>query len=215
MSSRTSERSERDPGPITTSLSGCAKVIEQRLSNERHGVWVPAFAGTTSSWPSLARRRKHLIAERRPLGQLHDFRATAKACGYEYGSRSLRSLVRDDMNTTALWGFNSEKQPRQVRDGASNGLVVRDAWRCHAPHHEDLAGFYVSQRTSSRGGAKRRLEGCVTHASARDLTHTSAFPRRERPSCAEFSALKQDRAWGMPGADAPAASHARYKSIRA
>ena len=28
--------SKRDPGPITTALSCCAKVIEQRLSNERH-----------------------------------------------------------------------------------------------------------------------------------------------------------------------------------
>src|SRR5215208_1866348 len=35
----------RKQGP--TGLSCCAKVIEQRLSNDRHGVWVPAFAGTT------------------------------------------------------------------------------------------------------------------------------------------------------------------------
>src|SRR5204863_3235949 len=40
-------QAKRDPGPITTALSCCAKVIEQRLSNDQHGVWVPAFAGTT------------------------------------------------------------------------------------------------------------------------------------------------------------------------
>src|SRR3954465_12084337 len=41
-------------------------------------------------------------------------------------------------------------------------------------------------------------------------THTSAFSRRE---CArvvqEVSAFPMGRAWGMPGADAPAASHAK------
>ena len=40
-------QAKRDPGPITTALSCCVKVIEQRLSRGRHGVWVPAFAGTT------------------------------------------------------------------------------------------------------------------------------------------------------------------------
>src|SRR5437588_12067788 len=38
----------REQGPITTGLSCWTKVIEQRLSNDRHGVWVPAFAGTTA-----------------------------------------------------------------------------------------------------------------------------------------------------------------------
>ena len=44
---RRARQAKRDPGPITTSLSCCAKVIEQRLSKDGHGVWVPAFAGTT------------------------------------------------------------------------------------------------------------------------------------------------------------------------
>src|SRR4051794_14396992 len=41
-------------------------------------------------------------------------------------------------------------------------------------------------------------------------SHTSAFSRRECVrGVREFSAFPMGRAWGMPGADAPAASHAK------
>src|SRR5205814_7368849 len=57
-------QAKRDPGTITTGLSCCAKVIEQRLSNDRHGVWVPAFAGTTaSSLPATNAKRLRTGAE--------------------------------------------------------------------------------------------------------------------------------------------------------
>jgi molybdate transport system substrate-binding protein len=42
-----SASSRRTPGPITTDVGGCAESLNSAFQNERHGVWVPAFAGTT------------------------------------------------------------------------------------------------------------------------------------------------------------------------
>jgi hypothetical protein len=47
-SARLSMSSLRTQGPITTGVYCCAKAVEQRLHKTRRGVWVPAFAGTTS-----------------------------------------------------------------------------------------------------------------------------------------------------------------------
>src|SRR3954454_17000706 len=59
-------QAKRDPGPIATALSCCAKVIEQRLSNDRRGVWVPAFAGTTPvSLPATNAKRLRTGVKRR------------------------------------------------------------------------------------------------------------------------------------------------------
>src|SRR3954447_14615573 len=48
-----------------------------------------------------------------------------------------------------------------------------------------------------------RLRGDDPRASVRILA------ARMRPRCARISAFPMGRAWGMPGADAPAASHAK------
>jgi hypothetical protein len=39
--------SRRTPEPITTGFSCCATAVQQHLSNNRRGVWIPAFAETT------------------------------------------------------------------------------------------------------------------------------------------------------------------------
>ena len=49
LSSRTSERSERDPGPITTGLRFAKAGAPARSNNTALWLWVPAFAGTTPS----------------------------------------------------------------------------------------------------------------------------------------------------------------------
>jgi hypothetical protein len=46
-SSRTSERSERDPGPITTDVGFARCWSNIRFNVEHRWLWVPAFAGTT------------------------------------------------------------------------------------------------------------------------------------------------------------------------
>jgi hypothetical protein len=38
----------RTPGPITTDFDCCGKYHSDRLKSRGRGVWVPAFAGTTS-----------------------------------------------------------------------------------------------------------------------------------------------------------------------
>jgi hypothetical protein len=46
-SSRTSEQSERDPGPITTGRCCCEERRPIVLNKNGRWLWVPAFAGTT------------------------------------------------------------------------------------------------------------------------------------------------------------------------
>src|SRR3954469_18545485 len=43
-------------------------------------------------------------------------------------------------------------------------------------------------------------------------THVCVLAARMRPRCARILRLSMGRAWGMPGADAPAASHANKKA---
>src|SRR4051794_17567119 len=47
-SSRTSERSERDPGPITTNGYVAPSGGRRPFNNRHRWLWVPAFAGTTN-----------------------------------------------------------------------------------------------------------------------------------------------------------------------
>src|SRR5258708_5909132 len=54
-SSRTSERSERDPGPITTDVCVGQSWSHNPIDNSDRWLWVPAFAGTTSRHYALAR----------------------------------------------------------------------------------------------------------------------------------------------------------------
>src|SRR2546430_1139364 len=46
-SSRTSERSERDPGPITPNVYVAPSRGRRPFNNRHPWLWVPAFAGTT------------------------------------------------------------------------------------------------------------------------------------------------------------------------
>src|SRR5437660_3391155 len=55
--------------------------------------------------------------------------------------------------------------------------------------------------------ARIRKRFAFVAATTRQVSHTSAFSRRE---CARVvQEVRPRRAWGMPGADAPAASHAK------
>jgi hypothetical protein len=47
LSSRTSERSERDPGPITTDVHVAPRWSRNSIRHRHRWLWVPAFAGTT------------------------------------------------------------------------------------------------------------------------------------------------------------------------
>src|SRR5216683_4736602 len=65
-SSRTSERSERDPGPITTNVSVAGSWGNGPLYNRHRWLWVPAFAGTTQRG-SCSSASCRLLA----IGQMH------------------------------------------------------------------------------------------------------------------------------------------------
>src|SRR5205809_3518915 len=52
-SSRTSERSERDPGPITTNGYVAPSGGRRPFNNSHRWLWVPAFAGTTTMGEAL------------------------------------------------------------------------------------------------------------------------------------------------------------------
>src|ERR1700722_10038112 len=53
---RLSTSSRRTPGPITTGRRDGAKASNSVSQHKRHGVWVPAFAGTTLRLPNQKRR---------------------------------------------------------------------------------------------------------------------------------------------------------------
>src|SRR6476469_2529955 len=71
------------------------------------------------------------------------------------------------------------------------GLVVRDARRCRAPHREGLMDLIRRNRQSLR------LEGCATGIRALNTTPQSRGSMR--PSCAKYSP-RNERAQGRPGA---------------
>src|SRR4051812_14941588 len=56
---------------------------------------------------------------------------------------------------------------------------------------------------------KAGLLRCARNDGGRSVTHVRVLAARMRPRCARISAVPMGRAWGMPGADAPAASHAK------
>ena len=47
--------SRRKPGPITTGVGCFATAVEQSFTTRGHGVWVPAFAGTTDDYWAIAK----------------------------------------------------------------------------------------------------------------------------------------------------------------
>src|SRR5947199_1420500 len=51
----------RTQGPITTGRCCCEKSSTSILQNNRRGVWVPAFAGTTSRRPALSKSTRDLL----------------------------------------------------------------------------------------------------------------------------------------------------------
>jgi hypothetical protein len=59
LSSRPSERREREPGPIITGC-GFAKGVYRFAPSIDHAVWVPAFAGTTAE-------RYPIVSATRPI----------------------------------------------------------------------------------------------------------------------------------------------------
>src|SRR5260370_38274905 len=99
-SSRTSERSERDPGPITTNAHVARSWSDDLVYDWHRWLWVPAFAGTTPSAP------RGLLA----IGQMHRAVAAGRMgrefCGGDIvgGHRRRRRLRRHRLLHAAVLG---------------------------------------------------------------------------------------------------------------
>ena len=74
----------------------------------------------------------------------------------------------------------------------ANGLMVRDARRCRAPHHEGLRPHPEEARSA--------VSKDVAPAPNNAPDTPSRSRRAMRPSCERISAQKKQRARGMPGA---------------
>jgi len=73
------------------------------------------------------------------------------------------------------------------------GLVVRDARRCRAPHHEGLADLIL--RSRARRGVSKDVAPTLSHRS-----HEPPFSRRDCVRVVQESFASKTRAQGMPGA---------------
>src|SRR3954469_7675146 len=106
-------------------------------------------------------------------------------------------LVDDIGAKTTLCGYGSRIAFATHLSGTTSG---RHCERSEAIHREakQKAGLLRSARNN---GIKGRT--------SQGNTHPGVLAARMRPSCARILRLSLGRAWGMPGADAPAASHAK------
>src|SRR4051812_42433639 len=106
-------------------------------------------------------------------------------------------LVDDIGAKTTLCGYGSRIAFATHLSGTTSG---RHCERSEAIHRD----------AKQKAGLLRCARNDDINRHTPTATHTSAFSRRECVrGVREFSAFPMGRAWGMPGADAPAASHAK------
>src|SRR3954447_22249427 len=109
-----------------------------------------------------------------------------------------RCCWRTSRQTTPCGDGSRRAGGRRAVSGVKANCFNRHCKRSEAIHRE----------AKQKAGLLR----CARNDGGRSVTHVGILTARMRPSCARILRLSMRRAWGMPGADAPAASHANKKA---
>jgi|SRR3954449_11956069 hypothetical protein len=144
-------------------------------------LWVPACAGTTAGeWRS-----------RQPISM-----SSLRTQGPIRRAARVGDAVECLWRKTTPCGYGSPPaRGRPLVSGVKANCFNRHCERSEAIHRE----------AKQKAGLLR----CARNDGGRSVTHVRVLAARMRPRCARISAVPMGRAWGMPGADAPAASHAK------
>src|SRR3954447_1250597 len=114
-------------------------------------------------------------------------------------------MLLDDINRkTTPCGYGSPRaRGRRIVSGVTANCFNRHC--CD----KRKAFAHASAAKQSIVRLSKKLD-CFRNDGGRSVTHVGILAARMRPRCARIFRLSHGRrAWGMPGADAPAASHAK------